>query len=192
MLNLKSFEDFLYESIWSDMQDRGNGDTVKNEDDIDLLDEEEFWTYLTNKYKSNSSCGVYQRTSTYSNDRLLVILEKWKDNGIRYSYELGFDYCGISWRDGNHLIDKENLRIYNCFEPHVGPYKTKDYEEDDSFFKEYVDFPSILGDAYIVDKNGITPKSGKLENHHIIDILDKCLSVVKKPYVKKIKNPRKQ
>ena len=38
----------LSESIWSDMQDRSAGETVRKEDDIDNLDYVEFFTYLTN------------------------------------------------------------------------------------------------------------------------------------------------
>ena len=43
---------------------------------------------------------------------------------------------------------------------------------------------------YVIDGNKISPKSGELENHHIIDILDKCLSIVKKLYVKKVRKPK--
>ena len=58
-------------------------------------------------------------------------------------------------------------------------YNIKEYEENDAFFKEYVEASKIFGDQYTIDKNKISPKSGELENHHVIDILDKCLSIVK-------------
>ena len=41
----------LSESIWSDIQDRSMGKTVRKEDDLDHLDYEEFFVYLTEHYK---------------------------------------------------------------------------------------------------------------------------------------------
>ena len=40
----------MNESIWSDMQERGTGDLVKKEDDINLLDMNEFFDYLKKNY----------------------------------------------------------------------------------------------------------------------------------------------
>ena len=54
MKNLIGFEEYVDESVWRDIHQRSNGEKIRKEDDIDLLDEEEFWTYLTNKYKSNN------------------------------------------------------------------------------------------------------------------------------------------
>ena len=42
----------IVESIWSDMQDRGTGDIVKKEDDLDLMDFREFCTFIKDHYKS--------------------------------------------------------------------------------------------------------------------------------------------
>ena len=44
----------LSESIWSDIQDRSMGKTVRKEDDISHLDYVEFFTYLTEHYKPKS------------------------------------------------------------------------------------------------------------------------------------------
>ena len=41
----------LKESIWSDMQDRGTGDMVKREDDVNLLDTKDFYDYILKRYK---------------------------------------------------------------------------------------------------------------------------------------------
>ena len=38
------------ESIWSDMQDRGTGDLVKKEDDVNMMDVNKFFEYLIAKY----------------------------------------------------------------------------------------------------------------------------------------------
>ena len=41
----------LSESIWSDMQDRSTGETVRKEDDIELLDRDGFYDYLVKRYE---------------------------------------------------------------------------------------------------------------------------------------------
>ena len=51
---IKTFSEFINESIWSDIQDRSAGDTVRKEDDINLLDRDEFYDYLKNKYNKIS------------------------------------------------------------------------------------------------------------------------------------------
>ena len=42
----------LSESIWSDIQDRSAGETIRKEDDIDLLDFEGFYKHIENRYKN--------------------------------------------------------------------------------------------------------------------------------------------
>ncbi len=42
----------LSESIWSDIQDRSSGDTVRKEDDINLLDRDGFYNYIMEHYKT--------------------------------------------------------------------------------------------------------------------------------------------
>ena len=51
---IPDFKTFIKESIWSDMQDRSAGETVRTEDDINLLDYEEFFVYLTEHYQPKS------------------------------------------------------------------------------------------------------------------------------------------
>ena len=41
----------LSESIWSDMQDRSAGETVRKEDDVNLLDRDGFYDYLVKHYE---------------------------------------------------------------------------------------------------------------------------------------------
>ena len=41
----------LSESIWSDMQDRSAGDTIRKEDDVNLLDSDGLYDYINKHYK---------------------------------------------------------------------------------------------------------------------------------------------
>ena len=52
MSTIKSFKKFIEESIWSDIQDRSSGDTVRKEDDINNLDLNEFYAYIKDQYKT--------------------------------------------------------------------------------------------------------------------------------------------
>ena len=49
---IKSFKKFIKESIWSDIQDRSSGDTIRKEDDVNNLDLNEFYTYIKEQYKT--------------------------------------------------------------------------------------------------------------------------------------------
>ena len=43
---------YISESIWSDMEDRSIGDQTRKEDDVNLMDFEDFYQYLQTKYKA--------------------------------------------------------------------------------------------------------------------------------------------
>ena len=47
---IPDFKTYLRESVWSDMQDRGAGDIVKREDDVNLMGIEKFVKYLIKRY----------------------------------------------------------------------------------------------------------------------------------------------
>ena len=55
---IPNFKTFIKESIWSDMQDRSAGETVRKEDNIDHLDYEEFFVYLTEHYQPKSKKDI--------------------------------------------------------------------------------------------------------------------------------------
>ena len=47
---IPDFKTFIKESIWSDIQDRSMGNTVRKEDSVNNLDRNDFYDYLKNKY----------------------------------------------------------------------------------------------------------------------------------------------
>ena len=51
---IKKFNEFIRESIWSDMQDRGNGVAVKKEDDLSAMDFDDFVEYINDEFSANS------------------------------------------------------------------------------------------------------------------------------------------
>ena len=49
---MKKLSNILNESLFGNMSNKGRGETVKKEDDINHMDIHEFWEYLCNTYES--------------------------------------------------------------------------------------------------------------------------------------------
>ncbi len=63
----------LSESIWSDIQDRSTGETIRKEDDVDLItDRKVFRDYLKKHYKETDTSGVYEIEAGHYCDRVTV------------------------------------------------------------------------------------------------------------------------
>ena len=50
---IPDFKTFISESIWSDIQDRSSGDTVRKEDDVNNMTIEDFKDYILRTYEDN-------------------------------------------------------------------------------------------------------------------------------------------
>ena len=157
----------LNESIWSDMQDRSSGEIVRKEDDIDLLDYEEFFVYLTEHYqpkskKDNEKIGG--RTSIINTDIIEIFIPiEYIDSNMRYLIiEMSKkDNCVVSVVTSQTLFDK------------------------------YVNLERMLSNNYIINTSKlsynvyITPKK-KPTNKTAVDLIDIFLDVVDNPILEKI------
>ena len=63
---IPDFKTYIKESIWSDIQDRSAGETVRKEDDVNILDRDGFFDYLDRIYshvraieKTKEPYGIY-------------------------------------------------------------------------------------------------------------------------------------
>ena len=61
----------IIESIWSDMQDRSAGDTIRKEDDVNLLDRDGLFDYIYDLYKQIAMYPLPLKSQTF----LKVILK---------------------------------------------------------------------------------------------------------------------
>ena len=52
---IPDFKTYIKESIWSDIQDRSTGNVVRKEDDINLLEPDDFITYIEKNYSMDNS-----------------------------------------------------------------------------------------------------------------------------------------
>ena len=76
MGTIKSFKKFIEESIWSDMQDRSMGKTVRKEDEYDI-DEEELERNVDRCIKTYVIKSVYYDTYDGSSDTFLKCIQEW-------------------------------------------------------------------------------------------------------------------
>ena len=77
----------ITESIWSDIQDRSSGDTIRKEDDINLMGIEDFCDYLNDNYISEDGYKTY-RIYYVSKVLSIVVL---MDNPYNF-YSIKYDY----------------------------------------------------------------------------------------------------
>jgi hypothetical protein len=67
----------ITESIWSDIQKRSSGETVRKEDDVDLMDINEFIDYLNNHYDCSSVKESFDEQQTLYTFILKVDLNQY-------------------------------------------------------------------------------------------------------------------
>jgi hypothetical protein len=150
---IPDFKTFIKESIWSDIQDRSAGDTVRKEDEVNHLDQDDFLSYLENKYK------VFIPTPYYSSGY---------GNESRNGYEI-------------ELFSKEpslNAYINVDFESYKLKSVKIDYHDSGNDFRNK--FLPRLNDNFDVEDIDdryntyliIKSKTGEINNKVVTDIFD--------------------
>ena len=142
----------LSESIWSDMQDRSAGETVRKEDDISLLDNEGLYDYIKSKYESripnfNIDMGYYTNKSSNEKDLLIQPYGQWKPLMLYVFYNDGKigEIC-------THF-DKFKRWNFNILKQKYLLIPDRHYDECNYNFK-------------------ISEKDGTITNHTVIGIID--------------------
>ncbi len=167
---IPNFKTFIKESIWSDMQDRSMGKTVRKEDDINLLDVDEFIEYLKKSYD-------------------VCIFDPYNFNGIDELYS-DEHKCKISipieMNDYNETPNMGNriLSIIIDLE-HSGEISIT---PNMYVFRLYPrEIQKTFGDKYIINTSTytLTPKDKIINNSVIVDVIDKLLGMVENPILKK-------
>ena len=157
----KEIESPMNESIWSDMQDRSAGETVRKEDDIDLLDINELCEYLKTIYKTDSDNDI-NIVETEGNPYLVICLYEDENGYYRYIYYDG-DYI-------NTPLDV--LETLNCL---------FEFERKFSIIHSTNDFDVACIDIYPKDKTRIP-----VTNKFFIEVLDFILDRINAPLEQKI------
>ena len=144
----------LSESIWSDIQDRSSGDTIRKEDDINLLDRDGFYNYIMEHYKTTTEdvTGPYSIINSENADYISIPILEYQA-AILYSvnmWHFNTDEKYITIPTGN-LFEGSDLfvKIRDTFKLRPNEYKfnhlfkllPKDNKKvDNKFFLEVIDF----------------------------------------------------
>ena len=159
---IPDFKTFIRESIWSDMQDRSAGKTVRKEDDIDLLDINEFCEYLKTIYKTNSDNDI-SVIKIEDNMYLTICL-----------YEDEYGYYRYIYYDGHYINTQlDVIWTLKCLLEFERKFSIKFNEND---------FVVNCIDIYPKDKARIP-----VTNKFFIEVLDFILDRINTPLEQKIK-----
>ena len=85
----------ITESIWSDMQDRSAGDTIRKEDDVNLISGEDFCDYLNDNYISKEGRKIVYDENTKN---IFVSILK-KHTGLYFSITYNYNSNTITMND---------------------------------------------------------------------------------------------
>lgn len=155
----------LSESIWSDMQDRSAGETIREEDKfVNQMNSDEFFKYIYRVYwpLGNNDDYSIDRFIPGNQQNFTVIQIPLENIGkTKQPYILTIKIN----RDSDKIV---LIRISS------------------RLIQQYPDISKHLGDEYIIsDTYEIKPVSGKITNYVCLDVIDKLLSMVKDPLFKK-------
>ena len=144
----------ITESIWSDMQDRSSGETVRKEDDVNLLDRDGFYNYIMKHYKTTTEdvTGPYAIINSENADYISIPILEYQAV-ILYSvnmWHFNTDEKYITIPTGNLFTGSDLfVKIRDTFklQPNKDTLKPlfkifpKDNKKvDNKFFLEVIDF----------------------------------------------------
>ena len=162
----------LNESLFGNMTDKGRGETVKKEDDVNNLDFNEFAEYLRDKYEV-----------CIPNPNNVFQIHVWYIGS-------GVDGVGKI----SIPIEKNNYNETQNMTNRMLMIK-KDIRNDDTsimpnkyIFRLYPrELQKVFGDKYDIDEANftITPKDKVITNNVCIDVIDKLLDIVERPMLTK-------
>ncbi len=155
------------ESIWSDIQDRSSGETIRKEDDIDNLEFNEFYDYLKNTYEELDKyrffvIGKYQTPGTDIMN-ISVPIEK---NDNKATPNLSNRMFLIQYIHGD-LFMKPNKYFFRLYPRELKKTFEDKYELDPSEFE-------------IIPKRGV-----EVTNSMCVEVIDRLLGMVENPILKK-------
>ena len=112
---IPDFKTFIKESIWSDIQDRSSGDTIRKEDDINLMSGEDFCDYLNDNYISKSKYKILY--SEHTKCIHIPILNKFIGVLLNLSYDYEDNTITMNYDEVESLCPelckkiKENFKV---------------------------------------------------------------------------------
>ena len=164
---IPNFKTFIKESIWSDMQDRSAGETVRKEDNIDHLDYEEFFVYLTEHYKPKSKKDnekIGGRTPIMDINTIVILIPiESIDDRIKTLMI---------------VISKKDNSIVSI-------------ATSQTLFDKYVNLERTLSNNYTLNPSKNSPRvyiksNKKLTNNTIVDLINTFIAAVDNPILERV------
>ena len=164
---IPDFKTFIKESIWSDIQDRSTGETVRKEDDVDRFGYEDFFVYLTEHYQPKSKKineKIGGRTSIIDTDIIEIFIPIESIDGMIKTLIIE--------------MDKTNNNVVSI-------------ATSPTLFDKYVNLERMLSNNYTLttlklsSRIYLKPKK-KPTNRTVVDLIDTFLVVVDNPILEKV------
>ena len=157
---IPDFKTYIKESIWSDIQDRSSGETIRKEDDINNLDMLGLLDYIQKKYEFkdkkiitlSSSIGIplfsYESNITYLTISYTFSQDRIYDVYSRFIYDSPL-------KDSISSILKQKYSVKISKENSISKYDGRRF-------------------AFISTK----PKKGDIDNRFVIDMIDTYIDII--------------
>ena len=172
MDRIPDFKTYIGESAWGDMMRRSSGEMIRREDDINNLSFDEFVEYLKNTYTSTVDPKFFQIGSWYTpgNDKLGHISIPIEKNNSKDTPNFR-----------NRMIDIVEDTQRDEFEIRLNKYFFRLYPNE--MVKTFKDkYSWVKRNDNIYD---IYPIGEEITNQICVDVIDRLLSMVENPILKK-------
>jgi len=169
---IPDFKTYIKESVWGGILDRGSGETIRKEDDINNLSFDEFVEYLKDTYTSTVDPQFFQIGSWYTpgNNKIGTISIPIEKNNSKDTPNLG-----------NRMIDIVEDIQRDEFEIRLNQYFFRLYpNEMVKTFKDKYNWVKRTNNRY-----DIYPIGEEITNKTCVDVIDRLLSMVENPILKK-------
>lgn len=157
------------ESVWGKVLDRGAGDIIRKEDDINHLDFYEFVEYLKNAYEVDDPSGFFE----------IGLFPTMGTDVINVSIPIEKKDIYTEQRYGNRMLtigyDTNTKELVN-----IRPNKY--------VFELYPrELNKVFGDKFEIDHSDfeLKPKDGVITNSLCVEVIDKLLDMVERPILTK-------
>ena len=154
----------ITESIWSDIQDRSMGKTVRKEDDVNLLDRDGFYNYIMEHYKTTTEdvTGPYAIINSENADQINIPILEDETNTL---------YRVIIW----HFNTDERYITIPVKEPFWG---------SDLFIKirDTFKLQEIVSSTFSLMFKLLPKDNKKVDNKFFLEVIDFIIDNTKEPF----------
>ena len=164
---VKTFSEFIKESVWSDMHKRSNGTQERMEDDINRLDCRGLYEYLKNAYESKSGYSIDDVIMINYDDTVIDIRVYENKNSMMGGIKMTLEFSDTGWKGA------ENNKTYATLS--ADSLRSDIRQVPEWLVKELEEF-AVMNNTYYRHMYIIYPKDGVMTtNKFLIRVLDHIL-----------------